>query len=108
MSEERDPPVTLQDPMVMRVGMARYGDDASVVCIRRGRDARIIEWERMRGESIMSLVALVVNLKHEDKPMPLSSTATASAVPSSIGCASSSSLLKNFTAGETNDGKESE
>jgi hypothetical protein len=56
--------VTLQDPVVMGVDVARYGDDASVVCIRRGRDARIIEWERMRGESTMSLVALVVNLKH--------------------------------------------
>jgi hypothetical protein len=68
MLEERDPPVTLQDPLVMGVDVARYGDDASVICIRRGRDARTIEWERMRGRSTMDLVALVVRLKNEYKP----------------------------------------
>ena len=30
MSEERDPPVALQDPLVMGVDVARYGADASV------------------------------------------------------------------------------
>ena len=68
MSEEPHPPVTLQDPVVMGVDVARYGDDASVVCVRRGRDARTIEWERMRGRSTMDLVALVVRLKNEYKP----------------------------------------
>jgi hypothetical protein len=39
MSDKRDPPSTIYDPLVLGVDVARFGDDATVLCPRRARDA---------------------------------------------------------------------
>ena len=49
MAPERDPPVTIYDPFIMGVDVARYGDDRTVICFRRGRDARTLPAIKLRG-----------------------------------------------------------
>ena len=63
MSPDRDPPVTLADPLVMGVDVARFGDDASVICFRRGRDARTLSWIVLRGADLMTVAARVAEEK---------------------------------------------
>lgn len=68
MSSHRDVPVGVFDPLIMGVDVARFGDDSSVICIRRGRDARSAAWLRMRGVDTMTLAARVVDMANEIKP----------------------------------------
>ena len=42
-------------PVIMGVDCARYGDDDSVMAIRRGPDARSIPWRRWKGIDAMAL-----------------------------------------------------
>ena len=54
--------VTLPDshaPLVMGVDVARFGDDRSVICLRRGRDARSWPVERHHGLDLMTLAGRV-------------------------------------------------
>jgi hypothetical protein len=48
------------DPIVFGLDCARFGDDESVLAIRRGRDARSIPWRSWRGIDAMQLAAEVV------------------------------------------------
>jgi hypothetical protein len=52
----------LYDPRVMGVDCARFGDDASVIYIRVGRDGRSIAPIKLRGVDTMQLAAHVVEL----------------------------------------------
>jgi hypothetical protein len=47
------------DPLILGVDVARFGDDASVLAPRKGRDARILPWETYRGLDNMQLAARV-------------------------------------------------
>ena len=47
------------DPIILGVDVARFGDDDSVIAIRRGRDARSLPWEKYRGLDTMQLSAKV-------------------------------------------------
>lgn len=64
-ARKREALPTLADAVIMGVDVARYGDDASVICIRRGRDARTIPWEMYRGMDTMSLAARVMELQSQ-------------------------------------------
>ncbi|TAK82087.1 MAG: terminase, partial [Aquabacterium sp.] len=59
---------TMYDPLVMGVDVARFGDDASVIRLRRGRDARSIEPIKMRGVDTMALAARVAQVYEEWHP----------------------------------------
>jgi len=48
------------DPLVLGVDVARYGEDESVIVIRKGRDARSIDPIRLRGVSTMELASRVI------------------------------------------------
>lgn len=50
------------DPLVMGVDVARFGDDETVICVRKGRDARSIEAVRLRGLDTMAVAARVVEM----------------------------------------------
>jgi hypothetical protein len=52
----------LQDPLIMGVDVARYGDDQSVISFRRGRDAKSFSWLNFRGLDTMQLAALVAEI----------------------------------------------
>ena len=64
----RIPEVTPFDSLVMGVDVARFGDDQSVICFRRGRNAQIIPIERYRGMDTMQLAARVANLILRHQP----------------------------------------
>lgn len=55
-------------PLVMGVDVARFGDDQSVICFRRGRDARSIPWLKFKGVDTVELVNAIAF--HADKYRP--------------------------------------
>src|ERR1700730_3305906 len=67
-SPDRDPPVTIYDPFIMGVDVARFGDDKSVIRFRRGRDARTIPPLKFRGLDTMQLAAKVAELHEIHRP----------------------------------------
>ena len=59
----RDPNVaTVFDPLIMGVDVARFGSAQSVIAFKRGRDARTLDWIKMRGVDTMTLAAEVTRL----------------------------------------------
>ncbi|MDE2020459.1 MAG: hypothetical protein KGJ13_09010, partial [Patescibacteria group bacterium] len=60
--------VTILDPMVMGCDIARYGDDATVIAFRRGRDAVSIPWVTMRGADTVQVAGRIAALIAEFKP----------------------------------------
>jgi len=52
------------DPLVLGVDVAWYGNDRSVLCPRRGNDARTIPWQQYRGDDPM-FIAQQVALFHQ-------------------------------------------
>lgn len=55
----REPLFIASDPLIFGVDVARFGDDASVLAIRRGRDARSFPWKKMRGWDTMQVASYV-------------------------------------------------
>lgn len=51
----------IPDALVIGVDVARFGDDQSVIAFRKGRDARMIPWIKMRGVDTMQLAARVAD-----------------------------------------------
>ena len=56
----RTPGYIASDPMILGVDVARFGDDKTVICPRRGRDARTAPWIIMRGADTMAVAAKVI------------------------------------------------
>jgi hypothetical protein len=63
-AQARDAKCYLEEPLILGVDVARFGDDQSVICYRRGRDARTIEWGKYRGLDTMQLAARVSEAVH--------------------------------------------
>jgi hypothetical protein len=59
-SSEREAVHDLRDPRIMGVDVARFGDDATVITFRIGRDARSIPSISLRGVDTMTVAARVV------------------------------------------------
>ncbi len=51
-------------PLALGVDVARYGGNNSVICIRKGRDARSIPWQRYNGLNTVEFAAKV-HVTHE-------------------------------------------
>jgi hypothetical protein len=66
-ARRREPVPRLSDAVVIGVDVARFGDDQSVIAIRRGRDARLHSWIKMRGADTMTLAGRVAQLAMEIK-----------------------------------------
>jgi hypothetical protein len=66
-SPNRRPDRTVM-PLVMGVDVARFGDDMSVICFRRGRDARSMPMLKYRGLDTMGLAARVADLYFKHYP----------------------------------------
>ena len=64
----REPTASLMDPVVMGVDVARFGDDSTVIVVRRGRDAVSVPWIKLRGVDTMTVAARVVELAREHQP----------------------------------------
>jgi hypothetical protein len=67
-SPDHDPPVTIYDPLIVGVDCARFGDDQSVICFRRGRDARTQKWLKFRGLDTMQLAARIAEINEQQRP----------------------------------------
>jgi hypothetical protein len=61
-AQEREAKCFLEEPLIIGVDVARFGDDASIVALRRGRDARTIEWSKYRSIDTMQLAARVAEI----------------------------------------------
>lgn len=55
-------------PLIMGVDPARFGDDNTVICLRRGRDARSIPWIRANGWSTTQTAEKVAELISRHNP----------------------------------------
>ena len=55
-------------PLVMGVDVARFGDDETVLCFRRGRDARSIKPLRFKGKNTMDVADEVAKAIERFKP----------------------------------------
>ena len=58
-----------QQPLVIGVDVARFGDDQSVISFRRGRDARSIPWKKYRGLDGVQLACRVIEICNQHKPV---------------------------------------
>lgn len=58
-AQKREVDVRIFDPLVMGVDVARFGDDASVIYFRKGRDGRSITPQQFRGLDTMTLAGKV-------------------------------------------------
>lgn len=67
-ARKREASASLSDPVIMGVDVARFGDDKTVIVIRRGRDARSIPWHIMSGADTMTVAARVAELAAIHKP----------------------------------------
>ena len=63
-----DVTVTPADPLVMGVDVARFGDDASVICLRQGRDAESQGLHVYRSMDTMTLASEIARIAREKKP----------------------------------------
>ncbi len=61
-SKERDASGTLWDPLILGVDVARFGDDKTVLRVRRGRDARSIAPMKFRKLDNMQVAAKIAEL----------------------------------------------
>jgi len=68
MSLERDVIPTELDPLVLGVDVARFGDDQSVLWLRRGRDARSIPPLKLRGVSTVTLAQHISQWNEMHRP----------------------------------------
>ena len=68
VARKRQPEASVQDPFVMGVDVARFGDDESVIALRRGRDAVSVKWTILRGVDTMTLAARIVEISNQHKP----------------------------------------
>lgn len=55
------------DPLVMGVDVARFGDDQSVISLRRGRDAQSYRWRKYQGMDTVQLAGRVIEVLREQR-----------------------------------------
>lgn len=55
-------------PLVMGVDVARFGEDKSVIAWRKGRDARILPWQKYKGLDTVQLAGTVADLAGKHNP----------------------------------------
>lgn len=67
-ARKRMPEARIYDPLVMGVDVARFGDDNTIICLRRGRDARSVPWVTLSGADTMQVAAQVMSLYEQHRP----------------------------------------
>lgn len=68
LARKREPEAKVHDPLIMGVDVARFGEDATVICLRRGRDAKSVPWIKLRGADTMQVAARVMEMANEYRP----------------------------------------
>lgn len=67
-AREREPAYIPSDPLIYGLDVARYGDDASVLAKRRGRDLKSMPRKRWRGVDTMTLASAVAEEALREQP----------------------------------------
>lgn len=67
-ARKREATASLHDPLVMGVDISRFGDDETVIVLRRGRDARSIPWVFIRGQDTVYIANRIMELNNLHKP----------------------------------------
>lgn len=65
---KREPYSTIYDPLIFGVDVARFGDDQTVIYIRRGRDGRKDKPLKFRGLDTMQVAAKIAELNDMMRP----------------------------------------
>jgi hypothetical protein len=68
LAMKRQPQSQLWEPLIMSVDVARFGQNASVIGFRRGKDAKTIPVTRVRGKSTIELGQLIATLYNQHQP----------------------------------------
>ncbi len=63
-----DPKVELTDPLILGVDVARFGDDQTVIQVKRGRDARNFGCWKYRGMDTMQTASRVAEIDADLRP----------------------------------------
>lgn len=58
---------TRADPLIIGADIARFGDDCTVIAFRKGRDARIIPWIKLRGADTMQVAARIAEARAQHR-----------------------------------------
>ena len=66
-ARKRAPEAKIMDPFVMGVDVGRF-HDASVICLRRGRDARSVPWTKMYGQDTTAVADRIARLVEIHRP----------------------------------------
>lgn len=64
-ARKREPEAKLHDPLILGCDIARFGDDETSLCIRRGRDAQSVPWITLRGADTMQVAAKIMELHNQ-------------------------------------------
>lgn len=67
-AQAREAYSTIWDPFIIGVDVARFGDDASVIAFRRGRDARTIPWLQFSGVDTYTFSARIIEEATRHRP----------------------------------------
>ena len=67
-AQQRIPYPLIDDPLIYGVDVARFGDDQSVICKRRGFDAKTLPWLHYREVDTMALAGRIAEEAMRDKP----------------------------------------
>lgn len=67
-ARQRRPDSWFDDPRVMGVDVARFGDDQTVIVTRCGRDAQTIPWTALRGADTMTVAAKIAEIAEDVRP----------------------------------------
>jgi hypothetical protein len=65
---DREIPWIRDEPLIMGVDVARFGDDATIIRFRRGRDARRIPPIKLRGADTMEVAARIADERARFQP----------------------------------------
>ena len=64
---KREASSIITDALVLGVDVARFGDDEQIICPRKGRDARTLDWGMFRNLDTMQLAARVIERRNETR-----------------------------------------
>ena len=64
----RPPYADFSDPCIISCDVSRFGDDSTVIVVRRGRDASSVPWVTLRGADTMQVAERIVELSKVHKP----------------------------------------
>ena len=67
-ARKKAPEAFLDDECVIGVDVARFGDDESCIVVRRGKDAKSVDWVKFKGVDTMTLAGRVAEMYRVHKP----------------------------------------